>query len=190
MDQLWPQVCMLPARKHILIGLIVLGGQFGDHLQLLHQFPWEFHLPLQAAYQRFLFNSLPEKGSGTYLFFFSFSLIASDDLNAPCRLMPGTACWLDIPEFGSDIRLLEMKLSFLHLLSIFFFLTSLLEYNSFTVVCSFLLYNKVNQLYMYIYPHIPSLSHLPPTLPIPPSPPPRPTAWSVHTWERAGLCAY
>ena len=123
-------------------------------------------------------------------FFFSFSLIASNDLNAPCRLMPGTACWLDIPEFGSDIRLLEMKLSFLHLLSIFFFLTSLLEYNSFTVVCSFLLYNKVNQLYMYIYPHIPSLSHLPPTLPIPPSPPPHPTAWSVHTWERAGLCAY
>ena len=31
-----------------------------------------------------------------------------------------------------------------------------------------LLYNKVNQLYVYIYPHIPSLLHLPPTLPIPP----------------------
>ena len=36
------------------------------------------------------------------------------------------------------------------------------------MVCQFLLYNKVNQLYVYIYPHIPSLLHLPPTLPIPP----------------------
>ena len=31
----------------------------------------------------------------------------------------------------------------------------------------FLLYNKVNQLYIYIDPHIPSLLRLPPTLPIP-----------------------
>ena len=51
---------------------------------------------------------------------------------------------------------------------ILFFLTSLLEYNCFTVVCYFLLYNKVNQLYIYIYPHISSLLPLPPTLPIPP----------------------
>ena len=36
------------------------------------------------------------------------------------------------------------------------------------MLCQFLLYNKVNQLYVYIYPHIPSLLHLPPTLPIPP----------------------
>ena len=49
-----------------------------------------------------------------------------------------------------------------------FFLTSLLEYNCFTMVCQFLLYNKVNQLYIYIYPHITSLLCLPPTLPIPP----------------------
>ena len=48
------------------------------------------------------------------------------------------------------------------------FFTSLLEYNCFTMVCWFLLYNKVNQLYVYIYPHIPSLLRLPPTLPIPP----------------------
>ena len=34
--------------------------------------------------------------------------------------------------------------------------------------CQFLLYNEVNQLYVYIYPHVPSLLHLPPTLPIPP----------------------
>ena len=49
-----------------------------------------------------------------------------------------------------------------------YFLTSLLEYKCFTMVCQFLLYNKVNQLYMYIYPHISSLLRLPPTLPIPP----------------------
>ena len=48
------------------------------------------------------------------------------------------------------------------------FLTSLLEYNCFTMVCQFLLYNKMNQLYIYIHPHIPSLLRLPPTLPIPP----------------------
>ena len=36
------------------------------------------------------------------------------------------------------------------------------------MVCQFLLYNKVNQLYIYIYPHIPYLLCLPPTLPIPP----------------------
>ena len=34
--------------------------------------------------------------------------------------------------------------------------------------CQFLLYNKVNQLYVYVYPHIPSLLHLPPTLLISP----------------------
>ena len=51
---------------------------------------------------------------------------------------------------------------------LFFFLTSLLEYNCFTMLCWFLFYNKVNQLYIYIYPHISSLLHLPPTLPIPP----------------------
>ena len=48
------------------------------------------------------------------------------------------------------------------------FLISLLEYNFFPMLCQFLLYNKVNQLYVYIYPHIPSLLCLPPTLPIPP----------------------
>ena len=52
-------------------------------------------------------------------------------------------------------------------LKISFFLTSLLEYNCFTMVCQFLLYNKVNQLYIYIYPHITSLLRLPPTLPNP-----------------------
>ena len=36
------------------------------------------------------------------------------------------------------------------------------------MVCQFLLYNKVNQLYIYIYSHFSSLLRLPPTLPIPP----------------------
>ena len=52
--------------------------------------------------------------------------------------------------------------------TISFFLTSLLKYNCFTLLCQLLLYHKVNQLYVYIYPHIPSLLRLSPTLPIPP----------------------
>ena len=36
------------------------------------------------------------------------------------------------------------------------------------MLCQFLLYNSVNQLCVYIYPHIPSLLQLPPTLSIPP----------------------
>ena len=61
---------------------------------------------------------------------------------------------------------LPLILSFYYFLGIF--LTSLLEYNCFIIFCQFLLYNKVNQLYVYIYPHIPSLLHLPPALPFPP----------------------
>ena len=58
----------------------------------------------------------------------------------------------------------DQELLFFDLL--FFFLTSLLDYNCFAMLCYFLLYNKVNQLYAYIYPHIPSLLRLPPSLPI------------------------
>ena len=54
-----------------------------------------------------------------------------------------------------------------------FFLTSLLEYNCFTMLCQFLLYNKVNQLYIYIYHLIPSLSH--------------PSRWTQST-ELISLC--
>ena len=36
------------------------------------------------------------------------------------------------------------------------------------MMCQFLLYNKVNQLYIYIHPHVSSLLRLPPILPIPP----------------------
>ena len=61
------------------------------------------------------------------------------------------------------------------------FLTSLLEYNCFTMVCQFLLYNNVNQLYIYIYPHISSLLHLlPPSLS-------HPSRWSQST-ELISLC--
>ena len=59
--------------------------------------------------------------------------------------------------------LFNFNFTFIKVLHPHIFLTSLLEYNCFTVVCYFLLYNKVNQL--YIYPHI---SSLPPILPIPP----------------------
>ena len=52
------------------------------------------------------------------------------------------------------------------LICLFIYLTCLLEYNCFTMVCYFLLYNKVNQL--YIYHHTSSLLCLPPILPIPP----------------------
>ena len=52
-----------------------------------------------------------------------------------------------------------------------FFLTSVLEYNCFTMVCQFLLYSKVNQLYIYIYPHISSVLRLPPSNPPYPTPP-------------------
>ena len=62
---------------------------------------------------------------------------------------------------------------------LFFLLTSSLEYNCFTMVCYFMLYNKVNHLFIYIYPHISSFLCLPPTLPIPPL--------SVVTKHRADL---
>ena len=47
------------------------------------------------------------------------------------------------------------------------------------MVCQFLLYNKVNQLYIYIHPHISCLLSLPPTFPIPPL--------QVDTKHRANL---
>ena len=65
-------------------------------------------------------------------------------------------------DFQRNVLLFKQTTNF------FFFNTSLLEYNCFTVLSQFLLYNKVKQLYAYIYPHIPSLLSLPPTLPNPP----------------------
>ena len=64
--------------------------------------------------------------------------------------------------------MLHTSICFFLITYLSFFITSLLEYNCFTMVCQFLLYKKVNQLYIYIHPHISSLLHLPPTLPIPP----------------------
>ena len=63
---------------------------------------------------------------------------------------------------------LSIYFLFFYFYFLIIFLTSLLEYNCFTMLGQFLLYNKVNQLYIYIYPHISSLLHLPPTLPFPP----------------------
>ena len=48
------------------------------------------------------------------------------------------------------------------------------------MVCQFLLCNKVNQLYVYIYPHIPSLLSFPPSLS-------HPSRWSQST-ELISLC--
>ena len=51
-----------------------------------------------------------------------------------------------------------------------FFLTSLLEYNCFTMLYYFLLYNEVNQLYVCLYPLRPG----------PPSHAPHPTRLGRH----------
>ena len=65
-----------------------------------------------------------------------------------------------------------------HQIQLFFFLTSLLEYNCLTMMCQFLLYNKVSQLYIYICSHISSLLCLPPSLPPSLS---HPSRWSQST---------
>ena len=52
-----------------------------------------------------------------------------------------------------------------HGILFFYFIFNLLNYNCFTMLCSFLLYNKVNQLHVYLY----SIPLEPPTpRPIPP----------------------
>ena len=51
---------------------------------------------------------------------------------------------------------------------IYIYINTFIDINCFTMLCCFLLYNKVNQLYLYIYPHISSLLCLPPTFLIPP----------------------
>ena len=49
------------------------------------------------------------------------------------------------------------------------------------MLCQYLLYNKVNQLYVYIYPHVPSLLRLPP------SSLSHPSRWTQST-ELISLC--
>ena len=53
------------------------------------------------------------------------------------------------------------------------------------MVCQFLLYNKVNQLYIYIYPHISSLLRLPPRHP----PYPTPLGGHKHRADLPVLCS-
>ena len=61
-----------------------------------------------------------------------------------------------------------------------FWLLKKLEYNCFTALCQFLLYNEMNQPYVYIYPHpLGTPSH-----PQPPSHPPR----SSQSTELSFLC--
>ena len=96
--------------------------------------------------------TLPEQAqhsSGTHIF-----RVAIIDTNLLCL------------EFSEIIHRFFVFLDFIYL----FILTSLLEYECFTMVCQFLLYNKVNQLYIYIYPHISSFLHLPPSHPPYPTP--------------------
>ena len=64
---------------------------------------------------------------------------------------------------------------FLNNHALYFFLTSLSEYNRFPLLCQFLMYNKVNQLYVYLYPiSPPSCFSLPPSLS-------HPSRWSQST---------
>ena len=72
-------------------------------------------------------------------------------------------CMLFLFDIYLEVELLSHIRSFAH-----FFLTSLLKYSCFTMVCQFLLYNKVNKLYIDMYPHISSLLCLPLTLLISP----------------------
>ena len=77
---------------------------------------------------------------------------------------------VDIFNFN-EVHLINYFFLVIYYLFIYFiFLTSLLEYNCYTMVCQFLLYNKMNQLYIYICPPISSLLHLPPSHPPYPTP--------------------
>ena len=81
-----------------------------------------------------------------------------DQTRVPCI---GRRILTTVPPGKSQTRTLYVTLQCVDFFILF--LKSLLEYNCFTMVCQFLLYNKVNQLYIYIYPHISSLLRLPPS---------------------------
>ena len=74
-------------------------------------------------------------------------------------------------------------LQLMYFLSFFFFLTSSLEYHCSTMVCQLMLYNKANQLYIYICPRISSL------LCLPPSHPPYPSTLAGHKAPSWSPCA-
>ena len=102
----------------------------------------------------------------------TYALPVPDAHRALLRLAAGQRC---------HHRLFPPFFFFFCVLFFCLFLTSLLQYNCFTMVCQFLLYNKVNQLYIHICPHISSLLLLPPTLPS------HPSRWSQST-ELISLC--
>ena len=84
------------------------------------------------------------------------------------------------PSFNC-VQTLHSCLPTVPILLFLIFLTSLLEYNFFTMVCQFLLYNKVNN-YTYTYIPIfpPSCIYLPPSLS-------HPSRWTQST-ELISLC--
>ena len=85
-----------------------------------------------------------------------------------CQLYYHSVSWEDF--WDSDFLFFFFNVVFIY------FLTSLLENNCFTMVSYFLLYNTVNQLYIYIYLPIspPSCVSLPPSLS-------HPSRWSQST---------
>ena len=109
------------------------------------------------------------------LFLFHCSICLSSSTNTTLsRLLWVYKTWNQVVESSNFVilqgcvaysRSLPLRINFI---LFYFILTSLLEYNCFTMVCSFLLYNKVNQLYIYMYLHISYLLRLLPIFPIPP----------------------
>ena len=110
-----------------------------------------------------------------FIFVFIFITLGGGSKNIFLRFMSKSV----LPMFSSNsftvsglaFRSFTNSEGFFKNFILFYFLTSLLEYNYFTMVCQFLLYNKVNQLYIYICPHISSPLNLPPSHPPYPTPP-------------------
>lgn len=57
-----------PRENPYSLGSSLLEGSVWTVCGLLCRFLWEFHLPHQAVYQRFLCSSLPEPDFGTHCF--------------------------------------------------------------------------------------------------------------------------
>ena len=75
---------------------------------------------------------------------------ATNSLGRSGRGDTSASLLLEDKDYVLYITLLVLPRLLLLLLKIYFYF--LLEYSCFTMLCSFLLYSKVNQLYTYIYP--------------------------------------